>query len=607
MKKFIPLLITMLLSIMYAHAQYPRNQQIQAAEYFLNTDPGIGNGTPITIIQGTDITMNLTHLNVPVGSHIYVRVQSTNGFWSAPRCITRYNYSVMTGATLQYGEYFINTDPGQGNAIPINFASGIANLNNQNLQQGDVVYFRIKDSYNRWSPARGFKYQYKDMRRAEYKIKLASNGSYTTTTFNVTAAPDTTCPFTGIKNNITWHTNDSIWVHYQTKEGFYSAWKRGVVASACNDQTVCYGADATLTASGGSSYQWSNSMAGSSILVTPDSATTYHVTVSDGQGSWSTDSTTVFVSPLPLTSANPVGTDTLCQNFPNTSYTTTGALYATSYQWDILPSTAGIITGTGTTGTVDWNSTFYGTATIKVKGIDSCGSGPFSNVLTIVVKPAPLANAGIDQAVCFGTSVTLTATGGGNYAWNNGVTQSVAFTPTTTATYTVSVTGYNGCSTSDNVIVTVNPFPAAAGTISGFATVCQGQNAVMYSVPSIANATSYVWTLPSGATGSSTTNSISLNFGTSSITDYIIVKGTDSCGDGAASSMLITVNPLPSAAGVITGNITVCQGDNATYTVPVITNATNYNWTLPSGVTITSGSGTNSITIHFGHYPVYIH
>ena len=462
MKKIIFLLIMILLSIMYAHAQYPRDQQLQAAEYFLNADPGQGNGTPITITTSPDVTINLTNLNVPVGTKIYVRVQSTNSFWSAPRCIKRYDYFMSTGALLQYGEYFINSDPGEGNATPINFASGTANLNNQNLHQGDVVYFRIKDSYNRWSPARGFKYQYKDMHRAEYKIKLASNGQYTTPSpFNVTATPDTTCPYTGIKNNITWHTNDSIWVRYQTMEGFYSLWKRGVIAKACNDQTVCYGSDATITASGGSSYQWSDGQAGSSILVTPDSTTTYYVTVSDGQGSWATDSTTVSVNPIPLTSATPVGTDTLCQNSPNTLYTTTGALYATSYQWNILPSTAGTITGTWTTGTVVWSSSFYGTASIKVKGIDSCGSGPFSNVLTVVVKPAPAANAGTDQTICAGTSVSLTATGGGTYAWNNGVTQGIPFTPTITATYTVSVTGTNGCSATDNVIVTVNPLPNA--------------------------------------------------------------------------------------------------------------------------------------------------
>jgi hypothetical protein len=56
-----------------------------------------------------------------------------------------------------------------------------------------------------------------------------------------------------------------------------------------------------------------------------------------------------------------------------------------------------------------------------------------------------------------------------------------------------------------------NPLPDPAGTITGSATVCQGQNSVVYTVPTIANATSYVWTLPTGATGTSETNSITVS------------------------------------------------------------------------------------------------
>jgi hypothetical protein len=141
--------------------------------------------------------------------------------------------------------------------------------------------------------------------------------------------------------------------------------------------------------------------------------------------------------------------------------------------------------------------------------------------------------------------------------------------------------------------------PVAAGTITGDAIVCQEQNTLTYTVPTIANATSYVWTLPSGATGTSTTNSIDVDFGTTAISGDITVKGTNNCGDGATSTLAITVNPLPLAAGTITGDATVCQGQNSvTYNVPTIANATSYVWTLPSGATGTSTS--NAITVHFG-------
>lgn len=300
MKKLIPFLTMVLLSTSIAFSQYPRNQQIMAAEYFLNTDPGEGNGIKITITTSPDLTINLSNLNVATGTKIYVRFQSTNGFWSAPRCIVHKEYFSVTGAALQYGEYFINTDPGQGNATPINFSVGEINLNNQILHQGDIVYFRVKDSYNRWSPARGFRYQFKEMRRAEYKIKLGSTGNFTTPVYlPTTAAPDSTSLYSCIKNNINWHINDSIFLRYQTMGGFYSQWTNGIVADAGNDTTICSGESAWLKATGGQSYLWSDGQAGSSIIVAPEITTKYGVLVSSGPGITSVDSVMVYVTPLP--------------------------------------------------------------------------------------------------------------------------------------------------------------------------------------------------------------------------------------------------------------------------------------------------------------------
>ena len=97
----------------------------------------------------------------------------------------------------------------------------------------------------------------------------------------------------------------------------------------------------------------------------------------------------------------------------------------------------------------------------------------------------------------------------------------------------------------------VSFIPAAAGTITGTTTVCQGQNAETYTVPIIAEATTYVWTLPTGATGTSSTNSITVAYGTSSLSGDITVKGNNSCGgDGPISTLSITVNPLPTSSAI---------------------------------------------------------
>lgn len=138
---------------------------------------------------------------------------------------------------------------------------------------------------------------------------------------------------------------------------------------------------------------------------------------------------------------------------------------------------------------------------------------------------------------------------------------------------------------------------AAPGTITGSTSVCKGQTSVTYSVPSTTNVTSYTWTKPSGVTGSSTTNSITLNYGTSAASGNITVKGYNTCGYGPVSTLAVTVNPLPLNTASITGTLTVCQGQSVTYSVPTITYATSYVWTLPSGATGTSS--TNSITVSY--------
>ena len=164
----------------------------------------------------------------------------------------------------------------------------------------------------------------------------------------------------------------------------------------------------------------------------------------------------------------------------------------------------------------------------------------------------------------------------------------------------ITVKGINNCGESDELTlaVTVNPLPADAGIITGLSNVCQGLNAITYIVDSIRNATTYIWTLPSGASGVSTTNSITVTYSNTALSGNITVKGDNNCGEGAESTLFVTVNPLPVAAGAITGSTAVCQSQNSvTYTVPPIANATNYIWTLPSGAT--GSSSTNSITVDF--------
>jgi hypothetical protein len=150
----------------------------------------------------------------------------------------------------------------------------------------------------------------------------------------------------------------------------------------------------------------------------------------------------------------------------------------------------------------------------------------------------------------------------------------------------------------NEVSFTTATIPSEAVPISGAQTVCQGQTSVTYTVQAIDNATSYIWTLPAGIVGTSSTNSITLKYERYFTTGSITVKGHNQWGDGIASTLDVTANLLPGMASAISGNKTVCQGENSvTYTVAAIDNASSYKWVLPTGAT--GSSTTNSITVNY--------
>ncbi len=92
-----------------------------------------------------------------------------------------------------------------------------------------------------------------------------------------------------------------------------------------------------------------------------------------------------------------------------------------------------------------------------------------ANATDIVINALPdvIANTS-EQFVCIGNEVTLTGSGADTFAWDGGVTDGVAFTPTSTLNYTVIGTDtVTGCQNSDTVTVTVVPEVDTAVTMVG--------------------------------------------------------------------------------------------------------------------------------------------
>lgn len=107
-----------------------------------------------------------------------------------------------------------------------------------------------------------------------------------------------------------------------------------------------------------------------------------------------------------------------------------------------------------------------------------------------------------------------------------------------------------------SIVSSMNFKLQGAGTISGKTNICINSMNEIYSIPPITGATSYFWSLPEGATGSSTTNSITVSFGASAVSGNISVKGQNECEDGASSTLAIIINPTYN----IIENKTICAG-----------------------------------------------
>jgi len=177
--------------------------------------------------------------------------------------------------------------------------------------------------------------------------------------------------------------------------------------------------------------------------------------------------------------------------------------------------------------------------------------------LNLTINQPPTVDAGADQTICSGNPVTISGNGATSYTWDNGVSDGVAFSPLSTATYTVTGTDGNGCENSDQVLVTVNTLPAVSGGLD--VSVCIGDSAVLNG----SGAVSYSWD-----------NGISDGVYFSPLfTNTYTVTGTDGNGCENSDQVDVTVNALPTVgAGV---DQSVCEGDPVTVSG---TGASSYTW-----------------------------
>jgi hypothetical protein len=225
-----------------------------------------------------------------------------------------------------------------------------------------------------------------------YGTNVAGNGAASNKMITVNSVPAQTSPVTG-------------------------------TATPCQATTQSY----SVTNLSGVTYTWTvpagsaiTSGQGSSSVTVSIGATNGNITVvpSNTCGNGSSTSFPLTVSLLPGTPSVPEGPAQINLQLTTTSDYSTSA-GAETYQWQLSPVSAGVITGASSTAQVTWNTAFTGNAQITVKALNSCGESAWSAVKTTEV----LNTTGIGEDVAGIRIITGESAGNLSLAMNTSANQ----------------------------------------------------------------------------------------------------------------------------------------------------------------------------------------
>ena len=366
-----------------------------------------------------------------------------------------------------------------------------------------------------------------------------------------------------------------------------------LTSSSTQTNVLCFGNSTgaiDITASGGTSvytYDWAD-IAGTSNIEdrTNLPAGTYSVIVTDANGCSTTSLPVTITEPSSSISAALTSqTDVLC--FGNSTgaidLTVIGGTGVYTYVWTkngfpFAPTTqdlTGLTFGTYNVTITDFNGcTTTASATITQPADALAASRTFVNVL------------------CFGNatgSVDLTVTGGTSpytYVWSNGATTQ-DITGLIAGTYTVTITDFNGCTTTASATIT-QPSAVTITTISSNTPICFGATLNLTSSASGGTGViTYSWTGPNSFT--SNIQNPSILGATIAASGTYNLTVTDANGCSINSTTNVIVNPLPTATAG--GTQTICSNDAATVSGATSSNGT-ISWSENGAGSITAGATT---------------
>ncbi|WP_169312072.1 choice-of-anchor I family protein [Fluviicola taffensis] len=211
-----------------------------------------------------------------------------------------------------------------------------------------------------------------------------------------------------------------------------------------------------------------------------------------------------------------------------------------------------------TSETITWNNSvqdgidFFPTATMAyiATATDIYGCSD-SDTLTVTVNLLPTVDAGSNQTVCAGTSITFTATGAPNLVWNNGITNGTAFNATVAGSYIVTGTDANGCIDKDTLVLALLAEPSI--NLGADMTVCSNHFPVNLNGPG--GYASYGW-----SNGATTQNTTATQAGSYVLTvtnanlcqdkDTVVIISNPCLGIDENNAFEYTMYPNPTASSV---------------------------------------------------------
>ena len=354
-------------------------------------------------------------------------------------------------------------------------------------------------------------------------------------------------------------------------------------ATVSPNASICPGGSATISATGGGTYQWFDGVtmigATASLLVSPSNTTQYACLVTDGSGCQITVFTTVTVNTpaaAPIITAS--GPTTICAG----SDVDLTSSYPTSNTWSTSETSSTITVSTAGPYTVTYT--------------DGNGCLSTSAPINITVNPTPAISAGTvtDPSTCATAtgSIQVTGSGTGDVSWTGttsgsaiGVTLPYVIPTLPAGSYNITFTDGIGCVSNLLSQALNDPTPPATPTItpSGATTFCAGGSVTLTS----SYGTSNTWSTSATTTAINVTSSGSYS-----------VTYTDGFGCSATSApTVVTVNNNPTAPTITpSGATTFCAGGSVNLTS---SQGTGNAWSTSETTQVITVNSSNSYTVTY--------